>query len=112
LFLKFLKENPMPKASKATKPYVVVRTQSAGCFAGYLVSRTGKEVVLTDARRLFYWAGASSLSELAVRGTAMPTLCKFPVPVPRIVLTEAIEIISTTPEGAASIQGVPLWTQF
>lgn len=95
----------------AAHPYVIVRTFSAGCFAGYLEKRNGKEVTLTDARRLWYWAGASSLSELAVKGTAKPKECKFPVAVPRIVLTEAIEIIDTTSKGATSIQEVSEWTQ-
>ena len=49
------------------KRYVIVRTHSAGVFAGNLLSRKGKEVVLTNARRLWYWIGAASLSELAVR---------------------------------------------
>lgn len=46
--------------------YVIVRTYSAGVFAGTLVSRKGQGVVLKDARRLWYWKGAASLSQLAV----------------------------------------------
>ena len=53
----------------------------------------GKDVVLSSARRLWYWAGAASLSQLAVSGTTNPTACKFPVAVPSVTLTEAIEII-------------------
>ena len=102
---------PQVEPVKDDRTYVIVRTFSAGCFAGYIESRDGKEVVLADARRLWYWAGACSLSELAVNGTAKPRECKFPVLVPRITLTEAIEIIETTPRGSSSIQGVPVWTQ-
>lgn len=90
--------------------YVIVRTYSAGCFAGYLKSRRGKEVELEEARRLWYWAGAASLSELAQRGTSRPNDCKFPVAVDRIILTEAIEIIDVSPEAKASIQEVPVWS--
>jgi len=89
---------------------VIVRTYSAGCFAGRLVSRTGKEVVLADARRLWFWSGAASLSELAQRGTSKPSECKLPVAVSRITLTEAIEIIDMTPEAVTSIDSVPVWT--
>lgn len=89
--------------------YVIVRTYSAGCFAGYLKSRRGKEVELEKARRLWYWAGAASLSELAQRGTSRPNDCKFPVAVD-IILTEAIEIIDVSPEAKASIQEVPVWS--
>ena len=89
--------------------YVIVRTYSAGVFAGYLERHEGKEVTLSDARRLWYWVGAASLSELAVAGTSQPKKCKFPVPVAQIVLTEAIEIIDATPEAQASIAAVPIW---
>lgn len=90
--------------------YVIVRTYSAGVFAGSLESRTGKEVVLTNARRLWYWAGAASLSELAVNGTSKPKQCKFPVAVSRVELTEAIEILDVTDKAQKSIEGVPVWS--
>jgi hypothetical protein len=91
------------------KKYVIVRTYSAGVFAGTLVSRDGKEVQLADARRLWYWAGAASLSQLAVDGTSKPTECKFPIAVPSVTLTEAIEILDVTPKAETSIKGVPVW---
>lgn len=75
-------------------------------------SRNGKEVVLIDARRLWYWDGAASLSELAMRGTSKPENCKFPCPVKCVELLEAIEILDTTDEAEKSIRGVPIWTQF
>lgn len=93
-----------------TKPYVIVRTYSAGVFAGTLESRDGKEARLTDARRLWYWAGAASLSELAVHGTGSPNKCKFPVAVPAVVLTEAIEILDVTDAARKSIESVPEWS--
>ena len=104
----------MKAAKKTTKPslkqrYVIVRTYSAGVFAGYLVSRKGKEVVLRDARRIWYWTGAATLSELAMRGTKSPGTCKFPCSVASIELTEAIEIIDVTAEAQASIAAVPEW---
>lgn len=91
------------------KKYVIVRTYSAGVFAGNLESRNGQEVVLTDARRLWYWVGAASLSQLAVAGTSKPRECKFPVAVPRVELLQAIEIIDVTPEAEASIKAVKPW---
>lgn len=91
--------------------YVIVRTYSAGVFAGFIESRNGQEVVLTDARRLWYWAGASSLSELAVKGTASPKECKFPCAVPRVELLQAIEILDVSDEAQKSIQGVKEWSQ-
>ena len=96
--------------SKGMK-YVIARTYSAGVFAGFLFRKDGKEVVLKNARRIWYWDGAASLSELAVRGTSKPESCKFPVAVPEVTLTETIEIIPTTTAGKESIEGVKVWSK-
>ena len=89
--------------------YVIVRTYSAGVFAGTMVSRKGREVELSNARRLWYWDGAASLSQLANEGTKKPQNCKFPAPVKSVILLEAIEIISVQPSAKKSIQGVAEW---
>jgi len=91
--------------------HVIVRTYSAGVFAGILKSRNGREVVMTDARRLWYWDGAASLSQLAIDGVSKPKTCKFPAPVAEILLTEAIEIIPTTEASQESIARVKVWAQ-
>ena len=91
--------------------YYIVRTYSAGVFAGNIESRNGKEVVMTNARRIWYWEGAASLSQLAMDGTAAPEKCKFPKAVDRIELTEAIEIIQCTPQAEKSIKGVKEWAK-
>ena len=90
-------------------PYVIVRTYSAGVFAGYLVKRSGKEVTLRQARRLWYWAGAATLSQLSMCGVSRPKECKFPMPVEEILLTEAIEIIPCTETAKKSINEVEIW---
>lgn len=95
--------------NKKQSRYVIVRTYSAGAFAGYLTKQVGQEVCLTRARRLWYWAGAASLSQLAVSGTSKPKECKFPDEVSDIWLTQAIEILDVTEEGQKSIEGVAPW---
>jgi len=90
--------------------YCIVRTYSAGVFAGILAERNGKEAVVKDARRIWHWDGAASLSELAVSGTKKPENCKFPVSVPEVLVTEVIEIIPTTTEAENSIRNVPEWS--
>jgi hypothetical protein len=92
------------------REYVIVRTESAGVFAGELVSRNGSECELANARRLWYWRGAASLSELASRGTSCPRECKFPAAVDRVTLLGAIEILYPTPEAKLSIEAVPVWS--
>lgn len=89
--------------------YVIVRTYSAGVFAGYLECRNGQEVVLVQARRLWYWDGAASLSQLAVFGTSKPQNCKFAVAVSRVDLFQVIEILSCTETARKNIEGVAIW---
>jgi len=91
--------------------YVIARTYSAGVFAGYLQSKNGKEVVLINARRLWYWDGAASLSQLAMEGVSKPENCKFPCEVGRVELTEVIEILDCTEESRLNIKNVNVWTQ-
>jgi hypothetical protein len=89
--------------------YVIVRTMAAGVFAGYLKSRDGQEVVLLNARRLWYWAGAASLSQLAVDGVGKPEDCKFPCEVPRVLLLQVIEILDCSKKAQESIASVEVW---
>lgn len=89
--------------------YVIARTRSAGVFAGHLVKRDGQEITLKNARRLWYWAGAASLSQLAMEGVKRPDDCKFPCEVLEVLLTELIELLPCTDEAQKSIKGVPVW---
>lgn len=91
--------------------YVIVRTYSAGVFAGYLESRNGREVVLIKSRRLWYWDGAASLSQLAMEGSSKPENCKFPCAVDRIELLESIEIIDVSIKAQECIEGIKEWKE-
>ena len=101
--VKYIKQEEIPG------DYCIVRTYSAGVFAGIVEERKGKEVTMRNARRTWYWDGAASLSQLAMEGTKKPELCKFPCEAEKIFLTEAIEIIPCTKKAIKSIRGVPEW---
>lgn len=104
------KDSVTPMAQKLDgMEYCMVRTYSAGVFAGYLERREGKEAVLRNARRIWMWTGAASLSQLATDGTSSPQTCKFPVAVEKVILTEVIEIIPITEKARKSIEEVPVW---
>ena len=92
-----------------TEDFVIIRTYSAGVHAGNLVKREGKEVELANSIRIYQWYGSASLSQLAMEGTKQPEKCKFAMPVDKIILTEAIEIIPCTKEAEQSINGVATW---
>ena len=88
----------------------IVRS-TAGVFIGKVKTKKGKEVVMENARRLWYWDGAASLSQLAMEGTKKPQNCKFPCAVDRVELLEVIEILDVTEAAQKSIESVPIWKQ-
>ncbi len=83
-----------------------MRTYSAGVHTGVIESRDGKEVVLRDARRLWRWEGAFTLSEMSITGVQDPENCKFSAAVDKIILTECIEIIPCSYKAEKIIKGV------
>ena len=88
----------------------IVRTRSAGVFFGEIASRNGQSVVMSNARRLWYWDGSASLSQLAQTGTSKPNGCRFPIAVDCVEVFEVIEILDVTASAAASIDSVEVWS--
>ena len=84
--------------------YVVIRTYSAGVHIGVLQSQSGKEVTLTDARRIWSWRGAFTLSEVSQKGVSDES--RLSMPVPAITLTEAIEIIPCSEAAEANLRSL------
>jgi uncharacterized protein DUF6948 len=87
---------------------VLVRTFSAGVHVGELRSRDGKEVTLENACRIWRWRGANTLSELSQKGASMSAYTRISEPVPMIILTEAIEIITVDADAAKNLL-TPRW---
>ena len=88
---------------------VIVRGDRSGVFFGTLEAKEGREVTLKNCRRIWYWEGAASISQLAMEGVKKPSECKFTVAVDEIVILDAIEIIPCTDEAIQSIEGVKEW---
>ena len=91
--------------------YCIIRTYSAGVFAGYVKERGGQEATILNARRLWYWDGAATLSQLAMEGVKKPQNCKFAMEVEEVILTNVIEIIKATEEARENINEVSVWKE-
>jgi uncharacterized protein DUF6948 len=83
--------------------YVVVRTTSAGVHVGVLANMDGRVVRLLNARRIWYWVGAFTLSELSQNGVKEGS--KISIVIPELVLTEGIEIIPMSELAEKSVKG-------
>ena len=88
---------------------VIIRTENAGVFFGNIKERNGQEGTIINCRRLWYWSGAASLSQLAVEGTSRPKDCKFTMVVEEMIVLGIIEIIPCTQKAVESINRVAVW---
>ena len=88
---------------------VIIRGDRSGVFFGTLKAKEGKDVKLADCRRLWYWDGAASISQIAVDGVSKPSKCNFTVVVEEIIITDVIEIIPCTEKAIKSIESVSVW---
>ena len=110
--VKYVREDSIAKQETLNADgYVIVRCDRAGVFFGYLseTDLSNGIVKLRNARRLWYWSGAASLSQLAVDGTSKPSACKFPVALAHIQVTGVLEVIPCTQKAVDSINSVAIW---
>lgn len=89
-------------------PYVIIRSRDSGCHAGYLKSESGTTVELVNARRIWKWSGATTLSQIAMEGVKKHDECKISQPVSMTVYS-ICEKIDATRKAEASIREVPEW---
>lgn len=92
---------------------VIIRSYGAGVFYGILNEVEKAEdkycVELLNCRRLWYWSGAASLSQLATDGVKYKDNCKFTVTVDNMVISSVIEIIPVTAKAQKNIESVKVW---
>lgn len=92
-----------------SEKYYIVRGEKSGVFFGKIKERRGQEVTLCEVRRLWYWDGAASISQIAKEGVKKPQNCKFTVTLDEIVLMDVIEIDLCTDDSVKNIQEVAEW---
>ena len=66
-------------------------------------------VELTACRRLWYWSGAASLTQMACEGVKVPSQCKFTMWQDSIVVNGVIEVHECAEEAVKSIERVAIW---
>lgn len=100
--IKYVPENSLKNAqSKPVKglTYCIVRTYSAGVWAGWVdLKNYGEKMIIRDARRLWQWWSEFTLSALATTGIkeGKESENKYAMPVEEVYLTNVIEIIPCT----------------
>lgn len=94
---------------------VLIRSYAAGVHFGYLLKEeftaAGKVVVLVNTRRVWYWDGAASLSQMALEGVKKPDNCKFSVVLPENEIVNVIETIPLSEKAVDSLFKIKIWKQ-
>ena len=111
--VKYVREDSVSNIDKPNKDglrYCVVRTYSAGVHIGYVAGlgeKAPQTATLYESRRLHYWTGAASLSQVAMDGVGNDS--RVAVEVPEIILTDIIEVIPCSAKAAEFFKGVKAW---
>jgi hypothetical protein len=91
-------------------PYVLIRSYSAGVHIGFLKEKTTTEVTLVNTQRLYSWAGACSLSQVALDGPDITNdNTKISVCLDANTISGWIEIIPMTKEAQKKIKAAKIW---
>ena len=88
---------------------VMVRTYSAGVHFGELVEKVGQEAILKNSQRVYSWAKAATLSQLASEGSKDINSCKITMAVDEILLNRVIEIIPMSEEAIKNLKSAKVW---
>lgn len=91
--------------------FVLVRTESAGVHVGIVKDYNDETgvITLTQSRRIHYWKGACSCTEIALNGIADTADSRIALILPIIKLRGWIEIIPMTKKAAKCLMEAPTW---
>jgi hypothetical protein len=89
---------------------VLIRSYASGVHIGTLISEnytlSGKVVVLNDSRRIHYWEGAASLSQVALEGVKSGRIAMV---IPEIEVVNCIETIPLSDAAISNLENQPVW---
>lgn len=103
-----------PASIKDGLTYCIVRTYSAGVWAGWVdLTKCGEQMVVKDARRLWRWWSEFTLSALATTGikAGKEKENKYAMPVLEVYLTNVIELIPCTEKAKNQIVEQPNYSE-
>ena len=91
----------------------IIRSYGAGVFFGYVAEQkselNGVNITLKQSKRIHYWDGAYSLTQLALEGTKKPLNCRITDAVKSQFIANVIEIIPMTKQAEKNLYEVKVW---
>ena len=91
----------------------IIRSYASGVFIGYVAEKkaelNGVNVTLKQAKRIHYWDGACSLTQLAIDGVKAPKSCRITEAIDSQWIANVIEILPVSEVAANIIDGATPW---
>lgn len=89
--------------------YCLVCGQNSGIYVGTVSEHNGTEMLLKNARRIYYWSGAATIFQIAAEGVKRPETTKFTMCVDKIGLFDVISVIPVTEKAQKLIEELKEW---
>jgi hypothetical protein len=103
----------MAKKIQKNEGMKIVRATNAGVFYGnvdeIVHESSGVHVRMSNVRRVWYWSGSATLSQMAEEGVKNAGACKFSMQVAKMFVMNVAEIIDLSPSAKANLDAVPSW---
>ena len=87
---------------------IIARIDRAGVFHGTLDYIDGEIIRLKDARRIYYWNGALSVTDIAAKGITGGKVT-IPVSTVEFMSDKIVELNECSEESTKSIESINAW---
>lgn len=87
---------------------IIARIDRAGVFHGTLDHIDNDIMRLKDARRIYYWEGALSVTDMAANGLRAGKI-SAPVTTVEFMTSKVVELNECTNEASRSIESIKVW---
>jgi len=113
--VKYVREDKQSKKAESVDGLdcVMIRSYAAGVFYGYLKEKkaelNGVNITLLKAKRIHYWDGACSLTQLAIDGSKASSNCRITEAIESQFIANVIEILPMTDTAKSNLDEVKIW---
>lgn len=110
---KTLKKGQPSEPKKNVGKICLVRSYASGVHFGEVIDEfftaAGKVVILKDSRRIHYWSGAASLTQIANDGIKNKDSSRLTQILPEIEVVNVCETIPISEKAIKQLESHPIW---
>ena len=88
---------------------IIARIERAGVFHGVLDYKDAEITRMTHVRRIYYWQGALSVTDMAVNGISAASKVTVPASVVEFDTPQVVELIECSNEASQVIENITPW---